>query len=102
MVATLGVIAATRGPAVRRGAKDAVEATDRRIQVVKGAILHLGGDLPGHAARRKVLVHHQQTARLVHRCQDAIDIQGSQGARVDHLNRDTLLGQFLSGLQGQA
>ena len=88
--------------AVGRRRKDAVEPLHRGIEVVKARSMTCAAISAGDPARREVLVHDQQAARLVQRREDGVDVQRRQRARVDHLGRDALPGKRLGRLQRPA
>ena len=69
----------------------AVEPADRRVEIVETMVGQLGGDLGTDAARGERLVDDQQPAGLGDRATDRLDVERSDGPRIDQLDRDPSL-----------
>jgi hypothetical protein len=63
----------------------------RCLEVVEAVLGDQRGDVGGHAAARVVLVDHHQPARLLHRLEDGVGVQGAGGAHVDDLAVDAVV-----------
>src|SRR5688572_13610987 len=69
----------------RYGGEGSADAQDRRVQVVEGRVLDLGGDLPAEPAEGDGLVHHEDPVGAAYGGDHGLGVQGLDGAGVDHL-----------------
>ena len=73
---------------VRIGRVPAGHALDRRLEVVEAVLLHQRRQLGAEAAGARGLVHDDAAAGLLHRGDDASQVQRPQAAQVDDLGVD--------------
>src|SRR5437870_12607131 len=79
----------------------AAQAPDRRVEVVKAPLLYAGRDLGRDAVRRPALFDHHAAARLAHRIDDRLPVDGPDRTEVDYLGVDVLLFELLGCLVGE-
>src|SRR5439155_2606040 len=91
----LGLLEVAR---VRHGRRHARHALDRRVEVVEGGLLNLGGDLRAHAREAGARLDHDHAVGLAHRGQDGLGVHRHQRARIDDLHGDAVLLQLLGRL----
>jgi hypothetical protein len=72
---------------------------DRRLERVEGVLRHQRGDFRADAAQRIAFVGGDEPAGLAHGGADRLGIKRHDGARVDHLGLDAVLGQRVGGFE---
>src|SRR5207253_8821324 len=77
------------------------EPADGRVQVIETTLLHARRDLRGHAIGRPAFLDDDAAARLAHRIDDGLPVDGSDRAQVDDLGVDVFLLELLGGLVGE-
>jgi len=77
---------------VNRWCINGADAFDRGIEVVEGVFLDQGGDLGGNTAERLRFVDKNGTIGLFNGFDDSVLVQWADGAKVEDLGVDSVLG----------
>merc|ERR1711971_4616 len=90
------------GSCIWHGSVGASDSHNWCIKIVEGWTLgYAGGDLSSHPVLRPASLNGDCMAGFLNRLIHCVHVQGADGAKVDHLNADALLGKQLSGIHSK-